>query len=385
MGTDYYKLLGVDKNADENEIKKAYKKMALKWHPDRNGGSEAASKKFKEISEAFEVLSDKNKRAIYDQFGEEGLKGGGPSPGAGAGAGGAGPGFSGFGFPGGGTSYTFTSGPGGGFSGFSGSGGGFNPTDPNKIFEQIFGGGFGGFSMGGMGGMGGSRRRGASMFQDFDDEDDAMDGSTFSFGGGGGMPGGMPKSRPTPHSRPSSSKPAEITRSLKVSLEDLYSGTVKHLKVGRRLANGTTEDKVLDIQIHPGWKSGTKIRFARAGNEQANGEAQDLVFVVEEKPHPTFTREGNDLISRVPIPLLEALTHDGGKKVVELLDGRKLQVQIPSGVVKPGQETTIPGEGMPIRKDGSVKKKGDLVVKWDVQFPDRLTASQKEGLKKVLA
>jgi DnaJ family protein B protein 4 len=94
----------------------------LKWHPDRNNGSEAASKKFKEISEAFEVLSDKNKRAVYDQFGEEGLKSGGPVPGQGSGP----EGFSNFGgFPGGAT-FSFSS---------SGPGGGFAPTDPQKIFE----------------------------------------------------------------------------------------------------------------------------------------------------------------------------------------------------------------------------------------------------------
>ncbi|KIK55077.1 hypothetical protein GYMLUDRAFT_176117 [Collybiopsis luxurians FD-317 M1] len=380
MGTDYYKLLGISKSADEAEIKKAYKKMALKWHPDRNNGSEEASKKFKEISEAFEVLSDKNKRAVYDQFGEEGLKGGGgPPPGAGAGP----SGFSGFsGFPGsGGSTFTFTSGgPGGAsFSSFGGpgGGGGFNPTDPNKIFESIFGNGFGGFS--GMGGMGGGRS--GMRSQMFDDDDD-MDGSFFTHN----MPGGMPRSsRPRSSRANSSSSPNEITRPLKVSLEDLYNGAVKHLKVGRRLLNGSTEDKVLDIQIHPGWKSGTKIRFARAGNEQPSGEAQDLVFVVEEKPHETFKREGNDLVCHVPLSLVEALTHESGlKKMVEVLDGRKIQVNVPAGVVKPGQETTVQGEGMPIRKDGAVKKKGDLVIKWNVVFPDRLTSSQKEGLKKVL-
>ncbi|TFY76668.1 hypothetical protein EWM64_g7347, partial [Hericium alpestre] len=81
MGTDYYKLLGIKRDANDDEIKKAYRKMALKWHPDRNQGSEEASHKFKEMSEAFEVLSDKQKRTIYDQFGEEGLKGAGPGAG----------------------------------------------------------------------------------------------------------------------------------------------------------------------------------------------------------------------------------------------------------------------------------------------------------------
>jgi len=379
MGTDYYKLLGVDRNASEDEIKKAYKKMALKWHPDRNAGSEEASKKFKEISEAFEVLSDKQKRTIYDQFGEEGLKGGGaPPPGAGS----PGGGFSSFGgFPGGGgTTFTFTSSPGG--AGFGR--GGFSPTDPQKVFEQIFGmGGLGG--MGGMSGFGGGRRGMSSMFAD---DDDDMSGSFF-----GGMPGGMPNGRPSstrtggprrPSSPAPSSAPSEITRPLKVSLEDLYSGTTKHLKVGRKLLSGDTEDKVLEIQVQPGWKSGTKVRFPRAGNEQPTGEAQDLVFVVEEKPHDRFVREGNDLVTRVSIPLVDALAGEGGKRTVEVLDGRKLQVTIPSGVVKPGQQTVVSGEGMPIRQQGSVRRKGDLIVKWDVTFPDRLTPAQKEGIRRVL-
>ncbi|KAJ7126808.1 hypothetical protein C8R44DRAFT_667575 [Mycena epipterygia] len=383
MGTDYYKLLGVDKSAGDAEIKSAYKKMALKWHPDRNGGSEESSKKFKEISEAFEVLSDSNKRAVYDQFGEEGLKSGGPPPGQGGG-----PGFSGFnGFPGGGGStFTFT-------SGGPGGGGGFSPGDPNKIFEHIFGsGGFGGFSSMGSGmgsGMGGGGRRGRSMFdQDVDMDDSPFSGFSGMPGGmGGGMGGGMPggRRRASPQkASPSRSAPSEISRPLKVSLAELFTGTTKRLKVGRRLMDGTSEDKVIEIQVQPGWKSGTKVRFPHAGNEQPNGEAQDLVFVVEEKPHEVFERDGNDLVCNVQIPLLDALTGTGGKKVVEALDGRKLQISVPPGVVKPGQQMTVAGEGMPIRKDGSVKKKGNLIVKWDVVFPDRITPAQKEGLRKVL-
>ncbi|KAJ6623982.1 hypothetical protein B0H10DRAFT_2008064 [Mycena sp. CBHHK59/15] len=371
MGTDYYKLLGVDRSAGDVEIKSAYKKMALKWHPDRNKGSEESSKKFKEISEAFEVLSDSDKRAVYDQFGEEGLKSGGPAPGQGGG-----PGFSGFnGFPGGGAqTFSFT----------SGGPGGFSPGDPNKIFEQFFGSsGFGGFSS--MGGMGGGGRRSASS-RTFDQDVNMDDSFSFSGmpGGVGGMPGGMPRRRPPSPHKNGSSAPSEISRPLKVSLNELHSGTTKRLKVGRRRLDGTTEDKVIEIQVQPGWKSGTKVRFPHAGNDQPDGEAQDLVFVVEEKPHDVFERQGNDLICKVPIPLLDALTGSGGKKVVEALDGRKLQITVPPGIVKPGQEMTVSGEGMPIRKDGSVKKKGDLIVHWNVVFPDRLTPSQKEGLKKVL-
>lgn len=252
-------------------------------------------------------------------------------------------------------------------------------------------------SMGGMGGGGGGQRRGASMF---DVDDDMMGGGTHFTSSGGGMPGGMPRPRPSRANSssnfrggqqrpPSPPTPTDITKPLKVSLGELYSGTTKHLKVGRRLLTGSTEDKVLEIQIHPGWKSGTKIRFPRAGNETPHGEAQDLVFVVEEKPNETYVREGNDLVCRVPISLVDALTGSANgekaKKTVEMLDGRKVQVPVPLGIVKPGQETTIPGEGMPIRKEGSVKKKGDLIVKWDVVFPERLTPAQKEGLRKVLA
>lgn len=401
MGVDYYKLLGVSRDATDDEIKKAYKKMALKWHPDRNGGSEEASKKFKEISEAFEVLSDKDKRTIYDQVGEEGLKGGGGGPASGAGF----PGFaSSSGFPGGAT-FSFTSGPGGSpFASSTGGArpGGFAPTDPQKIFEQIFsqfggmGGGFGGGS-GGFGGMGGSPSMGGRSGMSgrsgtsgmgrspniFDDDD--IGGGSFY-----GMPGGMPSGRQSPgrqsstSTSTSASAPSETTRPLKLSLEELYSGATKHLKVSRRLLDGTTEEKVLEIQVLPGWKSGTKIRFPRAGNEQPNGEAQDLVFVVEEKPHEVFTREGDDLICRLRIPLIDALTGADGKRTIETLDGRKLQIPLPPGVIKPNQETRIPNEGMPIRKQGSLKKKGDLIVRWDVVFPDRLTPAQKEGLKKVL-
>lgn len=376
MGKDYYKILGVSKTADDDEIKRAYKKQALKWHPDRNAGNtEVASQKFKEISEAFEVLSDKQKRTIFDQLGEEGLKGGGvPPPGASGGSYGGGfPFASGSGFPGG-TTFTFTSG------GSGGGRGGFSPSDPNHIFASFFKG------MSGMDGM-------SSMFGTSDDDMER-------FGGGGssfnmfGIPGQMPRttrrgstrrsSFPARNSSPGPEQPSEISRPLKVSLEELYSGAVKRLKVGRKLLSGKTEDKILEITVLPGWKSGTKVRFPRAGNETSAGEAQDLVFIVEEKPHPRFVRDGSDLIATVKIPLVDALTSEGGTRQIDGLSGTKINVPVPSGVIKPGQETRVRGEGMPIRKDGAQRNKGDLVVKWEVVLPDRLTSSQKEGIRKVL-
>jgi DnaJ homolog subfamily B member 4 len=234
--------------------------------------------------------------------------------------------------------------------------------------------------------------RAANMF---DEDDDMMGGgpSFYSFSHmPGRMPGGMGGNRdgvPPPSRTPSQPAPkagatSEVTRPLKLSLEDIYNGTMKHMKVARRKLGGSTEERVLEIVVQPGWKQGTKIRFPRAGNEAADGSSPDLVFVVEDKPHPRFTREGNDLIARVDIPLIEALTNDSGaRKQLEHLDGRKLQIQIPPGVVKPGQETRVSGEGMPIRRKGT-SGKGDLIVRWDVKFPERLTTAQKEGVKKVL-
>jgi len=240
----------------------------------------------------------------------------------------------------------------------------------------------------------------------FDDDDDL--GPPIS---SGGMPGGMPHSRPGPSRRsPRTStqhtQPSEISKPLPISLEDLYQGVAaKRMKVSRKLLNGAMEEKVssprfqnvsrrrfvdmsgwqvLEISVLPGWKSGTKIRFPRAGNEQPMGEPQDLVFVVEEKPHPRFTRDGNDLIVTQKLPLVEALTGEGGRKTIEHLDGRKLQVSVPLGVVKPGQRTTVTGEGMPVRKEGQMHHKGDLIVKWEIVFPDRLTHSQKDGIKRAL-
>jgi len=321
---------------------------------------------------------------VYDQFGEEGLKGGGaPPPGAG--------GFSGFGgapgggFPGG-TTFSFSS--------SGGPGGGFAPSDPNFIFEQFL------KNMGGFGGGRGGFGRNAFM----DDEEHTPGGSPFA-GGPGGMPGGFgggifSGGMPHAHAQPGTSRkrpgspngaaaanrlPDEYTRPIRLSLEDLFNGTTKRLRIGRKLEDGQTEDKTVEIHVLPGWKSGTKVRFKAAGNERTDGTAQDVVFIVEELPHSRFTRSGDDLIYHAPLPLLEALAGNGGTTSVEGIDGKRIQLSIPKSVVRPGQESRVTGEGMPIRKDGaSGKRRGDLIVKWDIKFPDRLTDSQKEGLRKVL-
>ncbi|GAA5938269.1 uncharacterized protein JCM15063_000686 [Sporobolomyces koalae] len=389
MGKDYYKILGVSKDANETEIKKAYKKASLATHPDRNGGSEQAAKKFQEVGEAYEVLSDKDKRSIYDQFGEEGLKsgfgGGGGGQGAGmgggfnpfaGGAGGAG------GFPSG---FTFSSagGPGGGF-------GGFSPSDPNDIFASLFGnmaGGMGG--MGDMGGGGGGTRRKAPG---------GGAGNPFASMGGGfpGGFGGMGMDVDDDHDMGGSAPkkpPPEITKPLPIALEDLYKGTTKKLKITKKLLSGREESNVLEINVKAGWKAGTKVRFAGAGSETPSGP-QDMVFVIEEKPHSQFTREGDDLVYNFQVPLVDALSgpNGGGTPARSLthLDGRTINFNVPyprggGAPLKPGQIIRISNEGMPITRKNATKPKGDLLVKIDVKFPDRISASQAEGLRKVLA
>ncbi|KAG0211775.1 hypothetical protein BGX33_004090 [Mortierella sp. NVP41] len=375
MGKDYYAILGISRDADDDQIKKAYRKLALKYHPDKNSAPDA-QKKFQDMSEAYEVLSDKNKRAVFDQFGEEGLKGGGGPPpgagGAGAGPGGFPGGFSGF--PGGGGTHTFSFSSSGGPGGMGS--GGFRPSDADDIFKKFFasfgGGGFGD-DMGGMGGMPGG------------------------MGGMGGMPGGMggmggiPRTR-TSHSsqqqqQQSSGTPEKqpaLVRTLGVTLEDLAKGVTKRLKVTRKVRDGSgrTADKILTVDVKPGWKAGTKIRFPNEGDELPNGATQDIEFIIEEKPHDTFTRRGDDLIVDLELTLLEALT--GFTKSVKTLEGRTLPVSASgSRVIQPGQEERFPGEGMPISKKPG--EKGDLIVKFVVKFPTQLTPAQKEGLKKILA
>jgi len=335
MGKDYYAILGVQRTATDDEIKKAYRKMALKWHPDKNpNNKKAAEEKFTQIGEAYEVLSDKQKRAIFDQYGEEGLKGGVPPPGS---AGGPMPGGAEFhGFPGG--SFTFTS------------------ANAEDLFSRFFGGmNLGGMRggrrgmMGGMGGMGGM----------FDDEDG------FSMGG---MSAG-PRKDPPIHQR------------LPLSLEELYTGTTKHLKITRTVYDERTrtkreEQKVAEIVVKPGWKAGTKITFEGWGNEEPGRKPADIVFTVEDKPHDRFTRSGVNLIYKRQISLKDALC--GVTFDLRGLDGSTITVDCRNDVITPNFQKRVPGKGMPVQKKPGTF--GDIIVQFDVRFPNRLSPAQKRSI-----
>ena len=350
MGKDYYAILGVSRNATDEELKKAYRKLALKWHPDRNkDNKKVAEEKFKDISQAYEVLSDKEKRKIYDQFGEEGLAGGMPE------AGGSG------GFPG----------------GFSGQFSGFDPRD---LFAQMFGtsdfgtafrqygddGSGGGihFTFEGMPGMSGA----SGM--------NGMDG----FPGMSGMfSNSRPKRTTREESRPLEQDPP-IERPLPVSIRDIYTGTTKKLKITRKVYdlnnNVTKEDKIVEVNIKPGWKAGTKISFRKYGDERPGHIPADIVFVRQDKPDSEYTRDGNDLIYHKDISLVDALC--GTRFIYNHLDGRNLQVFAPS-VVSPETEIKYPGMGMPVSKEPGTF--GDLRIKFNIKFPSHLNAEDKAAVR----
>ena len=267
MGKDYYKILGVSKSATEDEIKKGYRKMALKYHPDKNK-SPGAEDKFKEIAEAYDVLSDSKKKDIYDRYGEEGLKNG-PSPGGG-------------GMPSGGTyHYEFQ-------------------RDPRDTFRMFFGDSdpFAGF----FGGQEGPGQR-VFHFSPGNGTTEGMDVDDDPFGGYGGVhnfPGG-----PGPRRK---RKDSAVVRELPVSLEDIYKGTTKKLKITRKVLNpdGRTtrnEDKILTIDIKPGWKAGTKVTFPKEGDQTPNNIPADVVFIIKDKAHPTFSRSGSDIKYKAKISL----------------------------------------------------------------------------------
>lgn len=341
MGVDYYKILQVDKSAKDEDLKKAYRKLAMKWHPDKNpNNKKEAEAKFKQISEAYEVLSDPQKRAIYDQYGEEGLKGQVPPPDAG--------------------------GPGGAAFFHSGDGPNvfrFNPRNADDIFSEFFGFSSPFSGMGGGGGMnGGGTRFSSSVFGD----------EFFSSFGDGRTMNSIHRKAPA------------IEQNLPCSLEELYKGTTKKMKISREIADASGKtlpvQEILTIDIKPGWKKGTKITFPEKGNEQPNLIASDLVFIIDEKPHSVFKRDGNDLVVTQKISLAEALT--GYTVHLTTLDGRKLTIPI-NNVIHPDYEEVVPREGMPIPKEPS--RRGNLRIKFNIKFPTRLTAEQKSGIKKLLA
>lgn len=341
----YYKVLGVSKSATPNEIKTAYRKLALKWHPDKNiKKKELAETKFREIGCAYEVLSDPEKRQVYDQYGEAGLNGQVPPPSHGpeynySSFGNEGAGFAGF---------PSSGGANGGFSFFQSS------SDPSKIFEQFFG--------------TSNPNEAEQLF-------------------------GQGRRKRGHHEQPMFGRssrhhePAELKRTIECSLEQLYTGCTKKMKITRRVVDPVShqlqsEEKVLEIPIKAGWKSGTRVTFSGEGDQLPGRPSQDIVFVIQEKPHAKFQRAGNDLIYTAKISLKDALSGNGGTLTINTLDHRKLPVRL-DDMVTPETRRVFPNEGMPNQKRPG--QRGDLIVKFNIQFPNELTREQKLALAQILS
>ncbi|KAK9497179.1 hypothetical protein O3M35_004545 [Rhynocoris fuscipes] len=348
MGKDYYKILGLTKSATTEAIKKAYRQLALKYHPDKNK-SPGAEERFKEVAEAYEVLSDRKKRDVYDKFGEEGLKGNPHGPG-GPSHGGAHP------------KYEFHG-------------------DPRATFAQFFG--------------------TSSPFQTFFDlsghpsgfMDDEMDCDMdpFSFMGGPRVSpaGGAFRSQSFNIHGNNRSKDkiqdTPIEHDLYVSLEDINSGCTKKMKISRKVlqADGSTkkEDKLLTINVKPGWKSGTKITFQREGDQSRTKIPADIVFIIRDKPHHLFKRDGSDIRYTAKVSLKQALC-GVVLDIPTLTFGRTISLNMSKEIIKPNVVKRIVGEGLPLPKEPN--HKGDLLVNFEIAFPDELSSTVKDLLKDVL-
>ncbi|KAL2482454.1 DNAJ heat shock family protein [Forsythia ovata] len=357
MGVDYYNILKVNRNASEEDLKRAYRRLAMIWHPDKNVNKIEAEAKFKQISEAYDVLSDPQKRQIYDLYGEEGLKHGQVPP----------PSRSARSHQG--SYYNY-----GGNQQHPNPNFRFNPRNADDIYAEVFGENSSNGNAGNTGnsnnGGGGVRRDGFFRSTTTNGGGTRYGGREYSGGGVGGAAGGLRKAPP-------------VENGLMCSLEELYKGATKKMKISRNILDGHGKpqvvEEILTIDIKPGWKKGTKITFPEKGNEEPGLIPADIMFVVDEKPHPVYTRDGNNLLVRQEVSLLESLTG----KTFELvtLDGRNIMIPV-SEIIKPGHEVVVPNEGMPISKDP--RKKGNLKIQIDVRYPTRLTETQKHELRRVL-
>ncbi len=351
MARDYYEVLGIPKDADDATIKKAYRKLAMKYHPDRNPDNKEAEAKFKEIGEAYEVLSDVEKRAAYDRLGHDAFKNGGMG-----GMGGA-----------------------GGFGGF---------TDPMDIFAQMFG-GMGGFGGGGRRRQADPRRPGSDLRYDLDITlDEAVSGcdkvleierlapcdacgATGSKDGAKGY-----KTCSTCHGS------GVITQQSGFFVQQSTCPNCRGL--GQIISNPCPKcrgegrvhkDVKITLHIPPGANTGTKLRSSGHGDAGfRGGETGDLYVFIEVKPHPIFTRDGKDLTYTMPVSF--ALAAQGGVLSVPTPDG-SAKLKLPAGTSS-GTIFRVRGKGMPALKGGG---RGDLMVEVQVETPTKLSTTQKKALE----
>ena len=354
---DYYEVLGVSRSASEDEIKKAYRKLAKKYHPDLNPGNAEAEQKFKEVNEAYEVLSDSNKKARYDQFGFAGV-----DPNYGAGAGG-----------------------GGGFGGFTD----FDFGDLGDIFGSFFGGGFGGNGRSSRSGpqRGESIRVGVTVsFEEaaFGCEKevtvDRVDQCPTCKGSGC-----EPGTTPEVCTQCGGSGQVQQRRQTPMGV---FATTTTCPKCGGRGkiihspckdCNGTGQQrkrKTIQVNIPAGIDNGQTISLRGQGNAGRNGgPAGDLLITVTVRPHQLFRREGNDVLCEAPITFTQAVL--GGEMEIPTIDG-KVKYDIPEGT-QTGTTFRLRGKGIP---NLNGRGRGDQYVTVYIETPKNLNKEQKEALRK---
>jgi molecular chaperone DnaJ len=346
MAKDYYEILGVDRNATDTDLKKAYRKLALQYHPDRNPDDKGAENKFKEINEAYSCLSDPQKKGHYDQFGT--------AEGAGGGAGGGGFGGQGFG-------------------------------DFGDIFEDVFGNIFGG------GGFGGGRTRptkGQDLRYDLEiNLKDAVFGtekgikiprwedcSTCS--GTGAKPGTEPTVCPTCQGTGQTKLQQGFFTIARTCSNCRGEGKIISDPCTKCDGQGKTRrERTVSLKIPAGVDTGVRLRVTGEGEGGSNGGPPgDLYVIMNVAPHPFFKRKGNDLLCEVPISFVQAAM--GGEIEVPTIDGKE-SIRVPSGTPS-GKVFHLRGKGVP-RLQGYGK--GDQYVSVFVDVPKKLSARQKELLR----
>ena len=358
---DYYEVLGVSKTATDDEIKKAYRKIAIKNHPDRNPGNKEAEEKFKEAAEAYDVLHDQQKRQQYDQFG-------------------------------------FNA-PGGGF----GDGGGFSSMDDIfSMFGDIFGGhgggGFGGF--GGFGGGGGARRkpqyRGADLRMKVSlTLQEVLTGTTKKFKvkkdvacqhchGTGAEAGSGSETCPTCHGS------GVVSRTVRTMLGMMQTqsecptchgeGTVIKNKCTECGGTGVVKgEEVVEVKIPAGVAEGMVVNVPGKGNAgQHNGISGDIQVYITEEPNDTFVRDGNDVIYNLLLDFPTAVL--GGDVEIPTIDGGKVKIKVEPGT-QPGKTLRLRGKGLP-SVPGYGNGTGDLVVNISVYVPKTLSSDEKKAIEK---
>jgi DnaJ family protein A protein 2 len=355
---DLYEILGVSRTASQDEIKKAYRKKAFEWHPDKHEGEkrEEAQEKFKDIAHAFEVLSEPRTRDIYDRFGEEGLKGGGM----------------------------------GGFADF---------TDPSDLFSQFFGGGM-------FGGMGGTRR--PTGPQKGQDVMHALKVSLEELYNGATKKIRVTRTRNCADCKGTGSSkkdaveecsgcrgqgrriemrqisPGFVTQQVMTCPQCQGQGKIVDSKFKCKSCKGkrvVTDVTTLEVHVDKGMRDRQKIVFEGEADEKPDVLPGDIVFVLQQKPHEVFDRDGDNLFIKRKINLLESLT--GVEFKIAHLDGRVLHIKSKKGqTIRPNQVLEISKEGMPHYRNPF--EKGALLVKFEVEFPDALPQNLVEQLQKLL-